>query len=98
MLLDIVKPLDKLTVRHLQSIVRIQLIESGCIDDGKKEITQFLCGILFILFIQFNLELIEFLTHLLPNILTFLPVEAHITGLILDSVGLDDTGQSRRHT
>ena len=95
--LDIVKPLNKLPVRHFQGIVWIQFVEPRCVDNSEKEITQFFCRSFFVVFAQLHLEFVQFLTHLLPDILTLLPVKTDVPGLILDPVGLDDTGQSRRN-
>ena len=97
MFLDIIKPFDKLPVRHLQRIIRVQFIQSRSIDDGEEEISQLLRRTLLVILVQFSLQFVQFLTHLLPHILTFLPVEAHVPGLVLNSVRLDDTGQRSRH-
>ena len=42
MIFYIVETADKLLVCLLQRIVRIELVETGCIDDGEEEIAEFL--------------------------------------------------------
>ena len=45
---------------------------------------------------------VEFLAHFLPHVLSVFPVETHITGLVLNTIGLNQTGQrlrnARKHT
>ena len=56
MRLDIIEPVDKLTISLLESIIRIELIQAGSIDNTEQEITKFLCRMLFVVLFKFNLK------------------------------------------
>ena len=43
-----------------------------------------------IVFVHLGTEFVYLLVHLVPNVLTVLPVEAHATGFVLNAVSLDD--------
>ena len=92
MFLNIVETADELLVGMLQCIVRIQVVEAGCIDDGKEEIAQLTGRLFFILTFQFCFQLIQLLAHFLPHVGLIFPVEAYVTGFVLNAVGLDERG------
>ena len=87
--LDVVEAVDKLTIRLLKGIIRIELVETRSINHTEQEIAKFLSRAFLIFFVQLHLELTQFLAHLFPDILTILPVEAHIAGFILYAIGLN---------
>ena len=93
MLLYIVETTDELLIGMLEGIVGVQMVESCCVDDAEKEITQFLRGFLFVLFSQFSFEFSEFLSDFRPYIATVFPVEPHVSGFILNTICLDKTWQ-----
>ena len=97
MLLDVVETADELLVRQLERIVGVQLVQAGCVDDGEQEVAELLGGTLAVLTLQLSLQLVEFLAHLCPDILLVLPVEAHVAGLVLDTICLDERRQRLRH-
>ena len=47
---------------------------------------------------HFHLQLAQLLLHLVPDLRTLIPVEAHAPRLVLDPVSLDHGRQGRRHT
>ena len=55
----------------------------------EEEITKFIKGTLLILFLQFASQFSNLLINLVPNILTLIPVEAHVPCLVLNAVCLD---------
>ena len=98
MILNIVETPDEFLVCIFKGIVRIQLIESGGIDYREQKIAEFLRGAFFIVLLQFSLQFTQLFTHLSPDIPTVFPVEAHIPGLFLDAIGLDNRWQRFRNT
>ena len=97
MLLHIVEPSDELLVGFFQRIVGIEVVKSRCVDYAKQEIAQFLGRLLLVFAFQFGFQLVQFFAHSRPNVVLFFPIEAHVSGLILYAIGLDDTRQRIRH-
>ncbi len=46
----------------------------------------------------FGLQFVEFFLHLFPYVFLVLPVESHITGLLLNTIGFNHRRQSLRHS
>ena len=93
MLFDIVETADELRVGALQGVVGVELVEPGGIDYREEEVAQLVGAFLLVLALQLSLQLGQLLMHLVPHIFFLLPVEAHVAGLVLYAVGLDERGQ-----
>ena len=86
----IVEAVDELLVGLFQRIVRIDFVEAGSIDEAEHDIAEFSFSLFFIHVGDFSLEFLDFFFYLIPHLLAFLPVKSYITGLVLDTIGLDE--------
>ena len=98
MIFYIVETSDKLLVGFLQRIIRIELIETGCIDHREEEIAELLGRVFLIALGKFSLEFFQFFVYLVPYILLLLPVEAHVSCLVLNAICLDKGWEGIWHT
>ena len=98
LLLHIIESADELLVGVFQGIIGVDVIETACVDQREQEIAILLVlPLLVALFPQLRLQLVQFLLHLVPDVLWLVPVKAHVTGLFLNTVSLDQGGQGIRH-
>ena len=97
LLLDVVKAGDELAVGALQGIVGTHAVEASRIDEREEQVTELLLTIHIAVASQLGFNLAELLTHLVPDVLALLPVKAHVGGLLLNALGLDERRQAARH-
>ena len=91
-LLNVVETGDEFAVGTLQGVIGPHVVEACRIDEREEQVAKFFLTIHIAITLQLDLDLLEFLTHLVPNVLLVLPVEAHVGGLLLDALGLDERG------
>ena len=74
------------------------MVKAGGIDHREDEITKFIKGTLLILFLQLASQFSNLLINLVPNILTLIPVEAHVPCLVLNAVCFYERRKRGWHT
>ena len=83
-------------VRAFQGVVRIDLVEAGCVDQAEEQVAEFSFHLVCIHFVYFCFQFGKFFVDFVPNLVALFPVEAYVARLILDAMGFNDRGQRSR--
>ena len=97
-LFEIGEAADELAVGEFEGRIGVDFVEACGVDDREDEVAQFLSTLLLVLAVEFGLQFAQLFTHLVPDLLATVPVEAYASGLVLNAIGLNERRQGFGHS